>query len=155
MSARRHGALSGLALGAVIGAGVFTASATPALADLRMCNRTPSTVNVAVGRKIDNQWATEGWWNLPANSCHTLIEGNLTSRYYYLYAVDAVRGDDWSGKVFMCTQDRMFTIPGIEDCLKRGFDRKGFFEIDTGDQRSWTVQLTDSSRNSAGAAVTR
>jgi hypothetical protein len=44
----------------------------------------------------------------------------------------------------MCTRDKEFTIRGIEDCLARGFDRAGFFEVDTGDQRSWTVQLTDS-----------
>ena len=43
----------------------------------------------------------------------------------------------------MCTRDKEFTIRGIEDCLARGFDRTGFFEVDTGEQRSWTVQLTE------------
>jgi hypothetical protein len=43
----------------------------------------------------------------------------------------------------MCTRDKEFTIRGIEDCLARGYDRNGFFEVDTGEQRSWTVQLTD------------
>ena len=32
---------------------------------------------------------------------------------------------------------------GTEDCLARGFDRTGFFEVDTGEQPSWTVQLTE------------
>src|SRR6202011_2600318 len=40
--------------------------------------------------------------------------------------------------------DKEFTIRGIEDCLARGFDRAGFFEVDTGEQRAWTVQLTES-----------
>jgi hypothetical protein len=44
----------------------------------------------------------------------------------------------------MCTRDKEFTIRGTEDCLARGFERAGFFEVDTGEQRSWTVQLTDS-----------
>ena len=44
----------------------------------------------------------------------------------------------------MCTRDKEFTIQGIEDCLARGYDRTGFFEVDTGEQRSWTVQLTES-----------
>jgi hypothetical protein len=48
----------------------------------------------------------------------------------------------------MCTRDKEFTIRGIEDCLARGFDRTGFFEVDTGEQRSWTVQLTESSEQS-------
>ena len=36
----------------------------------------------------------------------------------------------------------MFTIKGIEDCVARGYERSGFFEVDTGEQKSWTVQLT-------------
>ena len=43
----------------------------------------------------------------------------------------------------MCTRDKEFTIRGTEDCLARGFDRTGFFEVDTGEQRTWTVQLTE------------
>ena len=50
---------------------------------------------------------------------------------------------EWSGKAFMCTRDKEFTIKGIEDCLARGYDRTGFFEVDTSEQRSWTVQLTE------------
>jgi uncharacterized membrane protein len=45
----------------------------------------------------------------------------------------------------MCTRDKEFTIHGTEDCLARGFDRTGFFEVDTGEQRSWEVRLTDAS----------
>jgi len=45
----------------------------------------------------------------------------------------------------MCTRDKEFTIRGIGDCLARGYDRTGFFEVDTGEQRAWTVQLTESS----------
>ena len=48
----------------------------------------------------------------------------------------------------MCTRDKEFTIRGIEDCLARGYDRTGFFEVDTGEQRSWTVQLTDTAEQS-------
>jgi hypothetical protein len=43
----------------------------------------------------------------------------------------------------MCSRDKEFTIRGTEDCLARGFDRTGFFEVDTGEQRAWTVQLTE------------
>jgi hypothetical protein len=45
----------------------------------------------------------------------------------------------------MCTRDKEFTVRGTEDCLTRGFDRTGFFEVDTGEQRAWTVQLSDTS----------
>ena len=53
----------------------------------------------------------------------------------------------------MCTRDKEFTIRGTEDCLARGFDRTGFFEVDTGEQPSWTVQLTEAGRTVAADAV--
>ena len=75
----------------------------------------------------------------------TLLRGGLVARFYYIYAIDYDRGGEWSGQAFMCTRDKEFTIRGTEDCLARGYDRTGFFEVDTGEQRAWTVQLTESS----------
>jgi uncharacterized membrane protein len=116
----------------------------PAIADLRLCNNTGNRVGVAVGYKEAEGWTTEGWWNLSARSCETLLRGSLVARFYYVYAVDYDRGGEWSGQAFLCTRDKEFTIRGTEDCLARGFDRVGFFEVDTGEQPSWTVQLTES-----------
>jgi uncharacterized membrane protein len=100
---------------------------------------------VAVGYKDGGIWVTEGWWNIPANACETLLRGQLIARYYYLYATDYDKGGEWSGRAFMCSREKEFTIKGIEDCLTRGYDRTGFSEIDTQDQKDWTVQLNDSS----------
>lgn len=121
----------------------MTLGAAPAKADFRLCNQTPGRVGIALGYKDKRGWITEGWWNLPTKTCETLLRGTLVARYYYVYAIDYDRGGEWSGHAFMCTKDREFTIRGTEDCLARGFDRTGFFEVDTGEQRSWTVQLTD------------
>jgi uncharacterized membrane protein len=119
------------------------ACASPAAADFRLCNNTGSRVGIAIGYKDSEGWTTEGWWNLSARACETLVKGQLVARFYYVYAVDYDRGGEWSGKAFMCTRDKEFTIRGIEDCLARGYDRTGFFEVDTTEQRSWTVQLTE------------
>jgi uncharacterized membrane protein len=124
---------------------VLGASAGPAAADFRLCNNTGSRVGVAVGYKDADGWTTEGWWNLPSRSCETVLKGNLVARYYYVYAIDYDHGGEWMGQAFMCTRDKEFTIRGISDCLARGYDRTGFFEVDTGEQRAWTVQLTESS----------
>jgi uncharacterized membrane protein len=118
--------------------------AGPAAAEFRLCNNTGSRVGVALGYKDGEGWTTEGWWNLPARKCETVLKGNLVARYYYVYAIDYDRGGEWSGQAFMCSRDKEFTIRGISDCLARGFDRTGFFEVDTGEQRAWTVQLTES-----------
>jgi uncharacterized membrane protein len=120
------------------------ARSDPAAADLRLCNNTSSRVGISLGYKENESWATEGWWNLNARSCETLLRGPLVARFYYIYAVDYDRGGEWSGQAFMCTRDKEFTIKGTDDCLARGFDRTGFFEVDTAEQPSWTVQLTES-----------
>ncbi|MDB5511380.1 MAG: hypothetical protein JWR08_863 [Enterovirga sp.] len=122
------------------------AATGPARADLRLCNGTDSRVGVALGYRDSGGWITEGWWNLAKSGCETLLRGELAARFYYIYALDYDRGGDWSGRSLMCTRDREFTIRGVEDCLARGFDRTGFFEIDTGEQKSWTIQLSDPGR---------
>lgn len=140
---------------AMLTAAVFAiglvAGAAPARADLRLCNKTDSTVSVAIGYKAKDGWRSEGWWNIGGQKCGTLLSGALGSRYYYLYAVDANRGGEWSGKAFMCTRRKMFTILGVEDCVARGYERTGFFEIDTAEQRSWTVHLYQPTQKGAGA----
>ncbi len=123
---------------------ILASSTEPAAADFRLCNNTAGRVGIAIGYKDADGWTTEGWWNLPARTCETILKGNLVARYYYVYAIDYDRGGEWMGQAFMCTRDKEFTIRGIGDCLARGYDRTGFFEVDTGEQRAWTVQLTES-----------
>jgi uncharacterized membrane protein len=122
------------------GMAFFSAAAQ---ADFRVCNKTQSRVGVAIGYKDNDLWSTEGWWNVAANSCETLIRGPLVARFYYIYAIDYDQGGEWAGKAFMCTREKEFTIKGNTDCLARGFDRTGFFEVDTSEQKNWTVQLNE------------
>ncbi|WFU71755.1 DUF1036 domain-containing protein [Bradyrhizobium sp. CB2312] len=127
----------------VLAVALLCLSASPAAADFRLCNNTSSRVGIALGYKDAEGWTTEGWWNISSRSCETLLRGTLVARYYYIYAIDYDRGGEWSGQAFMCSRDKEFTIRGTEDCLARGYDRTGYFEVDTGEQRAWTVQLTD------------
>lgn len=121
-------------------------AAVPARADLRLCNLTPSKVGIALGYRDPQGWVTEGWWDLAPKGCETLLRGSLAARFYYVFAVDYTRGGEWSGRSLMCARDSEFTIRGVEDCLARGYDRNGFFEVDTGEQKSWTIQLSDPSQ---------
>src|SRR3984893_9543327 len=101
-------------------AALMAATLGPAAADFRLGNNTGSRVGVALGYKDAEGWPTQGWWNLSARTCDTVLKGSLVARFYYIYAVDYDRGGEWSGKAFMCTRDKEFTIRGIEDCLARG-----------------------------------
>jgi len=141
-------------LAALAGAGALLALwSVPALADFRLCNNTGSRVGVALGYKDSEGWITEGWWNISARSCDTLLRGTLIARYYYIYAVDYDLGGEWAGQAYMCSREKEFTIRGTDNCLARGFDRTGFFEVDTIEQRSWTVQLTESADQPADSTT--
>ena len=43
---------------------VAALSATPALADFRVCNATQNLVGVAIGYRAKAGWVTEGWWHV-------------------------------------------------------------------------------------------
>ncbi len=116
--------------------------ATPAQADLKLCNNTGSRVGVALGYKDAKGWASEGWWNIGPNSCETLLDGALIARYYYIYAVDYDKGGSWGGKAVLCIRDKEFTIRGIKNCKERNYQKTGFFEVDTNEETDWTVSLS-------------
>ena len=139
-----------LVLASLLPIAVPAVISTPAFADLKLCNQTDSQIGVAIGYKDRDTWATEGWWNLAPKGCDTLLAGPLVSRYYFVYAIDYDLGGEWSGATFMCTQERTFTIQGTQDCASRGYEVTGFFEVDTGDERNWTVHLTEPSAEGIG-----
>lgn len=120
-------------------------SISPAYADLRVCNQTSNEVSIALGYRAERGWQSEGWWVAPPTQCATVYQGDLNARFFYLYVADDIGGGAWDGSVFMCTRDESFTIFGVEDCLARGYERTGFFEVDTQNRTDWTLQLTDPS----------
>jgi uncharacterized membrane protein len=122
---------------------------TPARADLKLCNTTTSRIGVAIGYRDTSGWTTEGWWTLAAQTCETLFKGSLSSRFWYVHAIDYDRGGEWAGQSFMCTTDKSFTIRGVDRCSERGHKRTGFFEVDVQEANDWTIRLTDPSEGGA------
>ncbi len=134
-------AIAGLMLMALI------ASAAPARADLRVCNQSSNAVSIALGYRAERGWQSEGWWVAPSGQCAIVFQGDLNSRFYYLYVADDLGGGAWDGDNFMCTRDETFTIFDTENCLARGYERTGFFEVDTQNRSDWTLQLKDPVNN--------
>jgi uncharacterized membrane protein len=137
------------AIVATLAMAALLAGTASAQADLKLCNTTGSRIGVAIGYRDSTGWTTEGWWNIAAQTCETLYKGTLSSKFYYIHAIDYDRGGEWAGKSAMCTSDKMFTIRGVQDCSRRGYKNTGFFEVDTQDSKDWTIRLTDPSE--AGA----
>lgn len=115
----------------------------PAEAKFSVCNKGAREARVALGRFNGVRWISEGWFHVAPKKCAPLIPGKLDARYYYLYATDGAQGT-WDGSKNFCvgTGDR-FSIVGRGGCVARGYDRRGFFEIDTGDRIDWTQNLSD------------
>jgi uncharacterized membrane protein len=134
-------AIAGLMLAALI------ASAAPARADLRVCNESSNPVSIALGYRAERGWQSEGWWVANPSQCAIVFQGDLNSRFYYLYVADDIGGGAWDGDNFMCTRDETFTIFDTDNCLARGYERTGFFEIDTQNRTDWTLQLKDPVNN--------
>ena len=135
--------LSGVVCCVLMAALAMLVAPSAAHADLKLCNATPSRIGVAIGYQDTKGFTTEGWWTIASQSCETLLKGELARRFYYIHAVDYDRGGAWTGENFMCVDDKAFIIRDESDCKARGFKRSGFYEVDTGDQRDWTVRLAD------------
>jgi uncharacterized membrane protein len=124
--------------------------AVPARADLKLCNTTANRIGVALGyRDGSGGWITEGWWNLPGQTCETLYKGPLTNRFWYVHAIDYDGGGEWAGQAFLCTLDKAFIVKNAADCNRPGHNRTGFLEVDVKDATDWTIRLTDPSEGGA------
>jgi uncharacterized membrane protein len=122
---------------------VLALPAGAAHASLNVCNKTLLPARVVLGRFDGTNWSSQGWWKVPPKSCAALLTGTLVARYYYLYATDSAAGT-WEGKTHFCVaSDAKFLAVGRADCKNRGFDRRGFIEIDTGQSPDWTQTLSN------------
>ena len=113
----------------------------PVRAEFVACNQSFDVVNLAIGRKIGDQFQTEGWWTVGTNQCATLIKETLSTRYIYVFAQDVFGRSVIYGEVPMCVGVKKFSIRGIEGCWTRGLVAAEFREIDTGEADRWTIFL--------------
>ncbi|HEY1711244.1 MAG TPA: DUF1036 domain-containing protein [Rhizomicrobium sp.] len=121
---------------------LFLAAAVPAEASFTVCNKGSHTAKIALGRFNGRDWESDGWWTVKPNICTQVLLGPLEARYYYLYATDGRTGT-WDGSHGFCVQTGKFSISGRGNCTARGYDRKGFFQVDTGKAADYTHKLSD------------
>jgi len=127
-------------------AAILLMDTRPANAGLQVCNDSTSRVGVALGYYTNDDWVSEGWWHIDADTCAPVINSALTARYYYLFAIDFDAGGGWSGLSTLCVAPGEFTIPGRLDCEARGHHTAGFMEVDTARSPDWTVRLDEQTR---------
>jgi len=114
-----------------------------AFAGLEVCNDSDSQQSVSLGYQDADGWTSQGWWNIDAGACLTLLGGDLKYRYYYVRAESNGRTFVDENFVF-CTERSAFKIAGDKDCTARGFERSKFRRIDTGTSaKQFTYVVTD------------
>lgn len=106
-------------------------------AELRFCNNTPVRLATAVGYRESDAWYARGWWRLWPGECATVVTGNLQQRRFYGHA--SAGDHSWSGPYSFCTSTQAFRIRDRDACDD---DVSEFFEIDTGEETSWTTSFT-------------
>jgi uncharacterized membrane protein len=127
----------------VIALAVAALTIGEAHAGLSLCNKARRAATVALGRFDGTAWMSEGWWTIAPSKCESLIRAPLLARFYYLYATDGGAGS-WSGTKSFCTATKdKFSIVGRDHCTGRGYDRRAFFEVDTGQSANYTQSLSD------------
>ncbi|MDE2463691.1 MAG: DUF1036 domain-containing protein [Alphaproteobacteria bacterium] len=87
------------------------ATASPALAALKVCNKTQHNLHLALDRCPAQGWMRRGWLSA-AGSHATLIPKALQSRYYYPYANDGGPGSFRGNHDFCVTPSTAFRIRG-------------------------------------------
>jgi uncharacterized membrane protein len=110
-------------------------------AEFAVCNQSFDVVNVAIGRDVDGDFQTEGWWTIGTNQCANVIRDELESRYIYVYAQDVFGKPMLNGTTTMCIEGKRFTIRGISSCWSRGHIQARFIEVDTEKTQRWSLFL--------------
>jgi uncharacterized membrane protein len=123
--------------------------AAPALADLKICNRTSYIVYAAVGYESGVQMLTRGWTRIVPGACGTAIEGPLNQPSYFLYARSSRAHSGparaWGGRIRLCAKETNFAIDvpvGTAHCGSDDAFLMPFASLSTGHKASWTTTLT-------------
>lgn len=125
--------------------------AAPARAAFLFCNHTQTPLEAAFGYREQIVWLSEGWWQIQPGQCARVFSRPLTQRFYFYFArVLTLPASDgkppmtWGGKYRFCTDNKAFKIEGDSDCELRGYQEKGFQEVDIGpNKRDYTLTFED------------
>lgn len=106
----------------------------PGKGSLGFCNRSNrGTVHITLAYPGEqSRWQTQGWLTLEDGQCGTVLEGDLSNRYYYYYA-ETNGKYAWKGIHKFCISSEKFTFTNADKQCEGANSRwEGFFELDTG-----------------------
>ncbi len=141
----------------LLGAG---ASAVPASAELRVCNRTSYVLYAAAGYESGVQMLTRGWTRILPGACAVALQQPLNQPQYFLYARSSRAHSGsalaWGGHIRLCAKETNFAIDvpvGADRCGSDDAYLVPFASVSTGHAASWTTTLAGSRRYASPAAA--
>jgi len=111
---------------------VAAVAATPAHADLKLCNRMSYVVEAAIGLEDKGTTATRGWFRIDPAQCRVVLQGQLSADRVLLHAralpVYGASPMPQSGTDGLCVAADNFTIAAARQC-RGGQTTASFTEI--------------------------
>jgi uncharacterized membrane protein len=115
---------------------------------LTLCNKASRRVWTAVALRRADSFESRGWWALEAGDCAKVISEALRSGPYFIYASREEEGGRPETKLAaatepFCTGETSFSIPGRENCPRRGFLEQNFMPLVSDGKEGRTLTFTD------------
>jgi uncharacterized membrane protein len=109
----------------------LTALASPARADLQLCNRMSYVVETAVGVEENGVAATRGWFRIDPGQCRIVMQGELQVEQLYVHArALAVYGASpfpQGGHADLCIAQDNFVLASARSCSRTAGQRLARF----------------------------
>jgi uncharacterized membrane protein len=102
-------------------------------------------VNVAIVTNDGNSWIITGWYAVDPGQRVCVVSGDLTNQYYYYYAFNA--DSRWEGdNYYYVDPQHAFSYDtqdsaAVSNAEQQGYERRGFYQIDTGNNTSYVMRL--------------
>jgi uncharacterized membrane protein len=107
--------------------------ATPAHADLQLCNRTSYVVEAAIGIEEKGAAATRGWFRVEPGQCRAVMQGKVEAERVYVHPralpVYGASPLAQAGHANLCIQEGAFLVAGARHCTKTGQRLVRFSEV--------------------------
>ena len=126
--------------------GAFLLLASPAHAQLEVCNKTTDEIAVAIAYDSDQDTISEGWQKIAPTACAEIISTPLNQPYYYYYAITKAQSLQWTGPYRFCAADETnFRIKGASACEERGYRTLGYSQFSVGNYKTFSFNIRSDS----------
>jgi uncharacterized membrane protein len=128
---------------------ILACAASPAMAALKLCNRTSYVLYASTGQRTNSTITTRGWTRIAPGACEAAIQGALSAAAYYVYArtSQAHRGPAraWGGTSQLCVKETDYAIEtpaGASNCRSDDAFLAPFAPVATKGEANWTMTFT-------------